>query len=220
MPIHFGVKVIEGKYGFKLTRENYAIINTKSSFSRIMRSCDYTNKNDRIYSNEWCNEHFENCMKNHNLNMEYFALLDHVKFNEEIIKFLENNRNFIEVSDINIYDKKSGYYIMILDEYCQLYIGTTGDITKRIRQHWVNRKSFDRLLFPIGSVDTSIISIDSFRALDTTRIFVYETENLYDEEDYVINKFSPEFICNRICGGRITYGLQQAIYMMKNRKLK
>jgi len=39
---------------------------------------------------------------------------------------------------------------------------------EHIRQHWSKTKQFDRLLW--GSVTESIISIDSFRALDTTRI--------------------------------------------------
>lgn len=90
----------------------------------------------------------------------------------------------------------------------------------RIRQHWTKGKSFDRLLFPMGNVDSSILSIDSFRALDTTRIYIYITDETYSSEDKFSNQFSDKFVCNRITGGKITGGLLQAITMMKMRNLK
>jgi hypothetical protein len=62
---------------------------------------------------------------------------------KEIEGFLERNRQFTGVSDLNLYDGKSGYYMMVLDEYSQVYIGTTNDIKRRIRQHWSNSKPFD-----------------------------------------------------------------------------
>lgn len=220
MACHFGVKVIKWKYGLKLTRENYAIVNKKSSFSSLMKSCDYVNKQDRIYSDEWCKEHLKNCLENYDLSMEYFSLLNHDVFNKELDKFLKTNQQFVEVFDLNLYDVKSGYYIMILDEYCQVYIGTTNDIKNRIRQHWSKRKPFDRLLFPIGNVDLSILSIDNFRAFDTTRIFAYSTKRTYERENDFINQFSPEFVCNRMGGGKVTGGLFQVITMMKKRNLK
>ena len=108
--------------------------------------------------------------------MEYFSLLNNDEFNIEINKFIESNECFVEVFDLNLYDQKPGYYLMILDEYCQVYIGTTDDIKKRVRQHWSNSKRFDRLLFPMGAVNSSIIAFDSFRSLDTTRIFAYTTK--------------------------------------------
>ncbi len=220
MQNHFGVKVLEGKYGLKLTRENYAIVNNKSSFSTLMNSCNYINEENRIYSDDWCNEHLKNCLENFDLNIEYLSLLNHDEFDLEIDNFIENNKCFIEISDLNLYNQKSGYYIMVLDEYCQIYIGTTNNIKKRIQQHWSKNNSFDRLLFPLGAVNSSILSIDSFRSLDTTRIFVYETEKTFDKEDNFINQFSSRFVCNRLAGGRITGGLLQAITMMKKRELK
>lgn len=100
-------------------------------------------------------------------------------------------------------------------------------LKKRIRQHWTKRKVFDRLLFPISNVNKSIISIDSFRALDTTRIFVYKTNNLYSYEDDFIWQIPITYLCNRITGGRIVDkdgniigGLIEAIGMIKTRNLK
>ena len=208
MVYHFGVKVLEGKRGLRLTREKYAIVDNKSSFG----------VKDMLYNDQWCEKHLINCLENFDLNMEYFSLLNHSEFCVEIEKFLKQNNYFTEVDDLNLYDGKAGYYLMVLDEYSQLYIGTTGNIKKRIRQHWSSSKSFDRLIF--GNVDSSILSIDSFRALDTTRIYVYETNETFSSEDKFINEIPVKFICNRMAGGRIEGGLLQAITMRKTRNLK
>lgn len=71
----------------------------------------------------------------------------------------------------------------------------------------------------MGNVDSSILSIDSFRALDATWIFAYTVNEIYRREDHFINQFSAKFVCNRLTGGKITGGLLQAITMMKNRDL-
>ncbi|OMF88752.1 hypothetical protein [Paenibacillus sp. FSL R7-0337] len=219
MPYHFAVKVLEGKRGLKLTRENYVVVSNKNSL--VCFSADiYTDEEGRIYSDEWCEKQLEDSLKNYDLNMEYFSLLSHDEFNKEITNFLDKNKQFIEMFDLNLYDRKSGYYIMVLDEYCQLYIGTTDDIKRRIRQHWTKTIPFDRLLFPMSNVDSSILSIDSFRAFDTTRIFAYTGNDTYSSEDKFINQFSAKFVCNRLAGGKVTGGLLQAITMMKRRDFK
>ncbi|WP_405168315.1 GIY-YIG nuclease family protein [Paenibacillus sp. FSL H3-0286] len=219
MPNHFAVKVLEGKRGLKLTRENYAVVSNKNSLGHFSADI-YADEEGRCYSDEWCKKHLEDCLKNYDLNMECFSLLNHDEFNNEIENFLNKNKLFMEVLDLNLHDGKSGYYMMVLDEYCQLYIGTTNDIKRRIKQHWSKIKPFDRLLFPMGSVDASILSIDSFRAFDTTRIFAYTSNETYSSEDSFINQFSAEFVCNRLDGGKVTGGLLQAITMMKKRDLR
>jgi hypothetical protein len=314
MKTHFGLKLGESKYGHKLTRDNYAIINKKSSLgslssfiissnkryekipkewviwylSRLLdhyesllerekkgyinyiefikeeleryqslpedyhisvlekewnndktitleeyvkdcveRYYKFINRYDlgydvlgRYYTDEWCQKHLKDAFENFDLNMQFFSMLDHNEFNSNIDNFLKNNSKFKEIYDLNSYMTASGYYILIADQYCQFYIGTSNTIGKRIKQHWNNRKSFDRLLFPIGGVNTSIISFDSYRALDTTRILIYETHNVFNVEDKIINSFNPDFVGNRIGGGLINGGLIQAISMMKSRKLK
>ena len=152
--------------------------------------------------------------------MELFANLDESKFNKEIEGFLEKFNFFEEIRDLKELEEESGYYVMILDKYKQVYVGTSYSIMKRIRQHWSTTKSFDRLLFPIGVVDRSIMSIDSFRALDTTRILAYKTKKTYIDEDSFISFFSSEFVSNRLSGGKIEFGLMQAITMMKSRNLE
>lgn len=217
MPIHFGVKVLEGKRGLKLTRDKYAIVNNKNSLMRF--SVDiYADNEGKFYKEEWCKKQLDDCLKNYDLNMEYFSLLDHKEFCKEIEGFLIQNKQFSEVIDLNLYDGASGYYMMVLDEYSQIYIGTSNDIKRRIRQHWSNSKPFDRLLFPMGNVKSSILSIDSFRALDTTRIYAYATKATYSSEDNFINQFSSKFLCNRLAGGRILNNLQ-ALAMVKKRDL-
>ncbi len=218
MPIHFGLTVREGKRGLKLSRDTYAIINNKNSLMPF-EEITYADADGKFYTDDWCKKHFKDCMDNFDLNMNFFKLLDREKFEIEIQKFLNKFIKFNEISDLNHYDQKQGYYMMVLDEYCQIYIGTSTDIKLRVRQHWTRQKPFDRLLCPIGAVDTSIMSIDSFRAYDTTRIFINVTPDIFTREDKYISHFSPEYICNRLAGGQVTGGLLQAISMMKKRNL-
>lgn len=150
--IHFGVKVLDGKYGLRLTRENYAVVSNKSSFNIKFSADIYDDVNGRKYTDAWGMQQLADCLENFDLNMQYFSLLDKDKFNGEIVMFLHNNKDFVQVTDLNSYAEKPGYYIMILDDCCQLYVGTTRDIKLRIQQHWRAKKSFDRLLFPMGSV--------------------------------------------------------------------
>jgi hypothetical protein len=215
--IHFGVTVLDGKYGLKLTRENYATISNRSSFGIKFSSDIYADEQGKIYKDEWCEQHFNNCMKNYDLNIRFFSQLSRKKFRDELYDFLTKNNRFVEVTDLSLFSGKSGYYILVIDEYCQLYIGTTKDIKRRIQNHWSKKMPFDRLLFPMGAVNKSILSIDSFRALDTTRIFAYVTNKIYEYEDNYLKQFSQEFICDRMAGGEITGGLLQAITMMKSR---
>ena len=201
MLVHFGVKVREDNF---LNRDNYAKINKKSSFKMMMPSVEYENVENRIYSDKWCEEYQQRCLKNFDINMVRFNQLDYTKFQNEISSFLFKHKKFAEIFDINDVLNVSGYYIMVLDKYKQLYIGTATDIGKRIKQHWSKRKQFDRLLFPMNNIEKSKFSIDSFGAFDTTRIFVSKSSTLYDLENEYIQSFSREFILNRVPGGRLS----------------
>lgn len=208
MAIHFGVRISEKKGGLKLTRDNYATVNKKNSIGTSYME----------YTDDWCREHLDNCMKNYDLNSEYFSLLNKAEFRAEIDEFIQNNKCFTEIFDLNLCAGKPGYYIMVLDEYCQLYIGTSKNIKTRIMSHWSKTMYFDRLIY--GTVDSSILSIDSFRALDTTRIFANLTEETFNLEDRFINQLSHKYVCNRTAGGELTGGLKEANLMRKTRKLK
>lgn len=66
----------------------------------------------------------------------------------------------------------------------------------------------------------SKLSIDSFRALDTTRILVYPADDTYSLENKFTNYFSNEFVCNRIGGRNIEFGVLSAVASMKTRNLE
>jgi hypothetical protein len=92
-------------------------------------------------------------------------------------------------------------YVLVLDDYKQAYVGQSRDMRKRIRSHWVGTKPFDRLLF--GAVDESVLSIDVFRPLDTTRIFAARVDDI-DELEYALEKsFPADLLLNRVPGGAL-----------------
>ena len=202
---YFGINLQKSKFGFSLTRENYIHPSKKSSF-----------KNTE-YSDEYIATQTRRALFNFDLNMKFFSHLDSDEFNHSIQKFLQQYPQFIEVKDLNEYRYKRGYYILVLDKYKQIYIGTTNNICHRIREHWTKTKQFDRLIF--GSIFTSRLSIDSFRPLDTTRIFVYPTENIFENEDVFISFFPDKFIINRTKGGILKLGLSESISNRKYRNL-
>ncbi|MCD4827481.1 MAG: hypothetical protein K8Q99_06880 [Acholeplasmataceae bacterium] len=148
--------------------------------------------------------------------MKYFESLNKKEFNECIDSFLVRNPRFEEVKKLNDFKEVPGYYMLVLDEYSQAYIGTSDDIFKRIYKHWHKRKSFDRLIF--GYVENSIMSIASFRPLDTTRIYILNTKSTYFYEDKYINTIPEKFMCNRTWGGKMNGGFKEAIIKGKFRE--
>lgn len=207
MPKHFGVLVREKSDGMKLTRENYIRVSNKSSFRK-----------EKVYPDSYISKHKENCLYNYDLNMNNFNSFSKEDFNEELLKFLDKTRKFKEVKDLYPFKNVTGYYILVLDEYSQVYIGRSIDIKKRIQAHWSRQMPFDRLVF--GDKDKSVLSIDSFRAYDTTRIFVYPTKDYVMHEDSFINLINPKYVLNRTKGGELEGGLMEAIVHRKTRELK
>lgn len=201
---YFGVNIHEKSDGLKLTRDNYIKVSNKSSLSK-----------GKVYDDSFIVNHIERCLYNYDLNMKYFHSMSELKFNKEVLKFVKKNKMFKEITDLAPFSLVSGYYIMVLDEFAQVYIGRSNDIKKRILSHWSKQKEFDRLIF--GGKETSILSIDSFRAYDTTRIFVYPTDKLHGQEDHFINMFKQKYLLNRTSGGTLN-GLMEAITNRKTRK--
>lgn len=187
MQIHLGVRVRPGKYGLKVIKENYALID-----------------NNNRWTVEQKERHRENCLKNYDLNMNFFSKLNKDEFNVELNNFISEYPQFKEVKDLSKYDGKSGYYLMVLDEYKQVYLGTSSNILKRIREHWTINKPFKSLLYPSNAVETSVLSIATFRALDTTRLYIYESNNTFTKEDEYITFFTPKFSSNRVRGNLST----------------
>ncbi|MED4235799.1 GIY-YIG nuclease family protein [Priestia megaterium] len=202
---YFGVKIKQKPDGLKLTKDNYIKVSNKSSFG-----------NGKVYSDEYIKRQSENSLYNYDLNMDYFRLLPKEEFNKELMKFVDETKVFKEITDLAPLHEVPGYYIMVLDEYAQVYIGSSDNIKKRIQSHWSKQKQFDRLIF--GNKENSILSIDSFRAYDTTRIFVYPTHQTLIKENNFINQFNAQYYLNRTKGGALD-GLIEAIINRKTREL-
>lgn len=209
---HFGVRVQRGsKNGLRLVREEYARINKRSSFHvpRELhpaywdaRAGDFDDDEHRFYTDEWCEHQREEALENFDLNIAFMRSLDAAEFEEIVTEHVASRLNMRPVYDLNEWDHKPGIYVMVLDDYRQVYVGTTSasvGVKERVRQHWRATKPFDRLLF--GGVDDSILSIDSFRALDTTRIFALTSKKAYDIETPLVESIPPKFRLNRIVGG-------------------
>lgn len=203
--LHLGVPIPRGRiYGPRISRETYATINKRST-TRIPRKyctdeywayCDqfYDDPEHRFSTDEWCQEHREAALENFDLNMAYFKSLDHDEFEMAVQALLEVHKPLRQYDDLTELKSKKGLYVMILDDYCQAYIGITGadgGIQKRIRQHWTKQKAFDRLLW--GGVHTSILSIDSFQALDTTRGLACQSRNPWAVESKLVDVFPRKF---------------------------
>lgn len=202
--IHFGVEFKESKYNYMLTRDTY-IPNLTESIKKL-----YTEKELKNY--------IQACYKNYDLNIRFFNNLDPNKFNEHFNSFLAQHKEFKQIYDLNEIKNQKGYYILVLDNYKQLYLGTSNsNIYKRVRKHMSDNQPFDRLIWT--DWDKSKLSINSFRPLDITRIYVYLTEEAFYLEDFYINCFKDEYILNRTMGGYLERGIIDASMHAKSRKL-
>lgn len=226
---HFGELIRPGKYGHRLTREMYALVNKRSS-TRIPESMltdelraylapHYEDDELTIHTDEFCRRQREATLENFDLNMAFFAQIPEADFEDALTEMLAKNKRLRPVTDLKTLDEEWGVYVLVLDRYRQAYIGQASwDMRKRIKQHWNGTKQFDRLLW--GGVEESVMSIDSFRALDTTRIFAARTINYDALESRLVRSFPPDYLLNRIGGGAVT-GLRGLFIgaEMKRRKL-
>jgi len=203
---HFGVWIKKSEKN-KLSRENYAMIDKKSSnwspkigkLRQLYYKKDFDDEECKIYSDSFCIEWQKKCLINFDKNLAFFNQLSKESFEHALQKLIKSNKRTKQIFDLNECKYMSGIYVLVLDEYKQVYIGQAQDIKKRIMQHWSRKKPFDRLIF--GGVNNSVLSIDSFGALDTTRIFVLETTSLDVSERFAVNKMPDYFRLNRIGGG-------------------
>ncbi|TSE15049.1 GIY-YIG nuclease family protein [Arthrobacter sp. KBS0703] len=210
---HFGELIRPGKYGHCLTREMYALVNKKSSTRipehimtdelRAYLAPHYEDAELTIRTDEFCRRHREMALENFDLNMAFFAQIPQESFDEALGEMLRKNKRLRPVTDLKTLDGEWGVYVLVLDEYRQAYIGQSSwDMRKRIKAHWTGTKQFDRLLW--GGVEESVMSIDSFRALDTTRIFAARTINYDAMEARLVRSVPPDYLLNRIGGGAVT----------------
>lgn len=220
---HFKTKIKQNERNY-LTRENYCVPTSEPSYKvrkniRIVQEffeinnrypglapdyyCNIPNRifaDEEHYTKEYVENHYNDCMKNFDLNMQFFSTLDTEEFNKHLMSFVKRNR-FKEIDDLQTVSQIEGVYILVLDKYNQVYIGVSSDIKRRILSHWSRKKEFDHLI--CGRVEESILSIDSFGALDTTRIFHKPCgwwEKDKAEEKYIA-KFKSIYRLNRVAGG-------------------
>lgn len=135
---------------------------------------------------------------NYDLNMSYFSSIEATVFCKYIDKQIKKYK-FQECMDLNSLRNTGGIYMIVLDAYKQVYIGQTCNIRKRIMEHWNNKKYLDDLIF--GNVCCSKLSIDSFGALDTTRIYYIKTDKYYLREKNITDSFDSRYLINRAKGG-------------------
>ncbi|GAB3557819.1 hypothetical protein GCM10027405_03290 [Arthrobacter alkaliphilus] len=203
---HFGELVWPGKYGHRLTREMYAMVN-KTSSTRLPRewytdeqweslAWAYEDEEHTRLSDDFCARQREAGLENFDLNMAFFAQLSVKHFDDALNEMLRKHKGLRPVENLTAMDGQIGVYVMVLDGYRQAYIGQAWDIRKRIKRHWSGTKQFDRLIFPDKA--TSILSIDSFRALDTTRILAAKTTRSDDLESRLVSTFPSDFLLNRV----------------------
>jgi len=177
---HFNLDIME-KDSNKINIDNY--LNLK-----------FKNRDD-----EFIEEQTKRIKYNYELNMKYFKSLDYNEFNKYLKSFVKKHK-FTEVKDLKQYIGKKGIYVLVLDEYKQVYLGLTDrGIKERIKDHWNAKKEPERLIF--GQAFNSVLSIDSFGALDTTRIFVKLDGPLYEIEYKMVDEFDKRYLLNRTMGG-------------------
>lgn len=210
---HFNTKLKRKQDGMKLTRENYIDrqVLTDKNWGESFLKMRHDLTKEQLFDDQE-----EQALMNFDLNMSYFLTLDAKKFNQEVVKFTSLH-SFSETKDLMSCKEVSGYYLMILDEYCQMYLGTATNIRHRIMNHWAKTKGFDRLIF--GSPENSIMSIDSFRALDTTRIYYLE-EDPFQYENFFLDQLQSQYMLNRTSGGILDGGLIEAATNKKVRNFR
>ena len=197
----------------KLSRETYAQIDKKVHHKPSLlleyyadnpteRKKIYGDEECTIYSDEWCAQHRQKCLENFDLNISYFDKLNEDKFESALSSLLKRRKNFESVYDLNEYRQVEGIYVLVLDQYKQVYIGQAKDIKDRVLEHWRAKKHFLTLIW--GDVETSVLSIDVFGCLDTTRIFALKTKTEWERneaEKVLVKAMNSKYLLNRTVGG-------------------
>ncbi|GAA2250934.1 GIY-YIG nuclease family protein [Herbiconiux moechotypicola] len=208
---HFGEVRLPGKYGHRLMRERYALADKKLTVHlprdwspSLWDAMDswFEDEDHRIYTDAHCAELREEALVNFDLNMAFFAQIPQASFDEAVSTMLKRKKQLRPIMDLKELDGREGLYVMVLDDYRQTYIGQSSDMRRRIKNHWAGTKKLDRLVF--GPVHESVMSIDAFRALDTTRIFAAVTSRADALEACVVRTFPADYRLNRIGGGILT----------------
>ena len=98
---HFGELIRPGKYGHRLTREMYALVNKRSSTRipehmlndelRALLAPHYEDAEMTIHTDEFCRRHREITLENFDLNMAFFAQIPQESFDEALVEMHRKN---------------------------------------------------------------------------------------------------------------------------------
>lgn len=130
--------------------------------------------------------------------LEKLELNTELELNNEINSILNLFPKFKSITDLNLYNKISGIYILVLDKYHVCYIGQAQNIRHRIMRHWSRSDYF------------SGTGIDLFKGYDTTRIYILECpkEDIDILEFQIINIFQQKYTLNKLSGGNLDFIFQ------------
>ena len=161
-----------------------------------------------FYTDHYYDVFRDDLIKNYKINIEHFNELNSEEFANSVWRFVKES-GFSEITSLRGDEHdQSGYYLLVLDKYKQVYIGIGKSIKTRVLDHFKKMVRFDRRIF--GTVEESKISIDSFGCEDITRVFV-KHDSLVDfgltHEDELIKRFDNKFVSNRIKGDEMPFGI-------------
>ncbi len=183
-------------------------LNTKTTKQYITRENCVSGKRTKNSDFKLNDELLEESRVNYDYCMKYFNALSRIEFNNELNNAIETlkKENYIveQVKDLKLYKEVKGIYIMVLDKYKQVYIGqTTNGIRQRIYRHWNNEER--EILDLHRQNEFAMLHINSFGALDTTKIYVivlFNQKEIDKLEKRLIKLFSSRFILNGAKGGK------------------
>lgn len=213
---HFGETLRVSRFGFRMSRAMYGFPNRSphQRFPRELLGEELWKSSAWAYRDAMHGEHSDlyllaqrdDALRNYDLSMRYFQSLDSAGFEDALDQVLGKAKSLKPVERLADFAGADGAYVMVFDDYKQMYIGQSSDIRKRIRSHWSGRKSFDRLVY--GDVYRSILPVDEFRALDNTRIYAARSRNRFSLEERAERVAQPQYCLNRIGGGELSPFMQ------------
>ncbi len=213
--VHFGIRCRLPLRDLRLSKRNLIY---KTGRGNYLFKDKWLRSNRRLWAS-----HKKRCLLNYDLSMAYFKRLSHEDFNNALERLLANFAQLQPVYDLRELDGVQGVYMMILDKYCQIYVGKAcgkHGIKHRILRHWHNAVPLDRLLS--GEPEESIMPIDAFRALDTTRIYAAAAStaaNAGSLERALADAVPNCYSLNRTKAGDLAGGLHEAIQYRRTRSL-
>lgn len=229
---HFCIPLPRQEVDLRLTRDNYICTTRDGRY--------YFERGRLERTPEQWEAVREGALRNYDLTMGWCERLDRERFDYAIARLPELFPELQPVDDLTRWTDVPGVYVLVLDGYKQAYVGLArgrGGVRQRIVVHWQKKLAFNRLL--AGPPERSIMAVDSFRALDTTRILAARLDGAAGParlwsgscdgaadadaasrlEQAVFDALPEPFLCNRTAAGVLPGGLHEAIARRRYRQL-